>query len=67
MSIFGGILSGLIVGFYFAEKDVPFPLAYHSRTQGHSGYLTLDLQIIDTISKDIKEAVGYGSTPNPSQ
>ena len=54
MSIFGGIITGAIVGFYFAEKNVPFPLTYHPRTQGHTGYLTLALQIIDTISRDVK-------------
>ena len=65
MSIFAGIFSGVLVGLYFAEKNVPFPVTYHERPQGHTGFLTLDLQIIDTISQDVKDAVGYGVVKSP--
>ncbi len=61
MSVFGGIFAGMLVGFYFAEKDVPFPLKYNSRTETKAGSLELDLQIVDTLLYDIKKAVGYRS------
>ena len=66
MSIIGGVLTGAVLGFYFAEKRVPFPLVYNPRTDGHTGYLTLDLQIVDAITRDMKEAVGYGTMPSTS-
>ncbi len=56
------------MGFYFAEKDTPFPIGYSKRPDGRTGTLEVDLQIVDIISRDFKNAVGYGSaeTPSPS-
>ncbi|MCB0371300.1 MAG: hypothetical protein KDD45_18245 [Bdellovibrionales bacterium] len=59
MSIFGGILAGSVVGFYFAEKNLPFPLRYNKRPEGKTGSLEFDLQVVDVIIRDLKSSVGY--------
>lgn len=59
MSFFAGIFSGALVGFYFAEKRAPFPVSYVKRSDGKTGSLVFDLQIVDNILYDIKTSVGY--------
>ena len=53
------ILVGGLIGFYYAEKELPFPLVYRNRPEGRTGYLELDLQIVDTVTDDIKSTFGY--------
>lgn len=60
MSFFWGVLTGGLVGVYFAEKNVPFPLAYRSRSDNSAGVIEVDLQIANTIVSDIRGAFGYG-------
>lgn len=60
MSIFAGIFTGACIGFYFAEKDVPFPVRYHKRQDGKTGHLSIDLEIADVITRDVRQALGYG-------
>jgi hypothetical protein len=55
--IFSGILSGIFLGVYFAEKQLPFPLKYNTRPDT-IGSLELDLSVFSTIADDIREAVG---------
>jgi hypothetical protein len=66
MSVFAGILTGSLVGFYFAEKDLPFPLKYNKRPEGGAGSLEFDLKVVDTIVHDFRNTVGYGVTPAPA-
>ena len=54
MGIFTRIIAGGIVGFYFAEKDLPFPVSYHSRPLERTGHLSIDLQIVDVITRDLQ-------------
>jgi len=70
--IFSGIISGIIVGTYFAEKELPFPLKYN-RKPDSAGSIELDLTVAGTIFNDLKCLVGYGKkvqalseAPNPS-
>lgn len=65
MGIFTRIIAGGIVGFYFAEKDLPFPVSYHPRPLERIGHLSVDLQIVDVITRDLQDAVGYGTKPAP--
>ncbi len=58
MSFFWGAVTGSLIGVYFAEKDVPFPLSYHSRPNKSAGQLVLDLQIGNVILNDIRGALG---------
>jgi len=67
MSFLGGCFTGLIVGIYFGEKDLPFPIRYNSRQNGALGSLELDLQVANQITNDIRGAFGYspiGETEN---
>ena len=61
--IFTGILSGIFLGVYFAEKQLPFPLKYNKRADS-IGSLELDLAVFSTIADDIRGAVGQ---PKQSQ
>ena len=67
MSILAGMFTGTLLGCYFAEKNVPFPLAYNRRPDGRTGSLSLDLQIVDVVINDVKTAVGYGAPSNSLQ
>jgi hypothetical protein len=68
MSFFWGSFTGMLLGFYFAEKNVPFPISYIRPSDGSFGAIELDLRIINTIISDAKSTVGYsaadGSTPS---
>jgi|JI10StandDraft_1071094.scaffolds.fasta_scaffold4433374_1 hypothetical protein len=66
MSVIAGIFSGVLVGFYFAEKNASFPVRYVKRTDGRTGSLVLDLQIVDHILYDVKTSVGYSSEVEPA-
>jgi hypothetical protein len=59
MSFFWGAVTGSLIGVYFAEKDVPFPLSYHSGPNKSAGQLVLDLQIGNVIVNDIRAAFGF--------
>jgi len=50
----------MLVGVYFGEKNLPFPLRYNSRPLGGAGSLELDLQVANTIAADLRSAVGWG-------
>jgi hypothetical protein len=57
--VFSGLISGIIVGTYFAEKGLPFPLRYNKKPE-QAGSLELDLQVVTTIVDDVRNLVGYG-------
>lgn len=61
MSVIAGIFTGALVGVYFAEKNVAFPLKYNKRPNGRIGSLELDLQILNILFADIRSAVGYSN------
>lgn len=61
MSFFWGSFTGMIVGFYFAEKNVPFPISYRRPNDGSAGVIELDLRILNTIISDAKNTVGYSA------
>lgn len=61
-----GIFTGALVGFYFAEKNASFPVRYVKRSDGRTGSLVLDLQIVDHILYDIKTSVGYTTEVEPA-
>lgn len=65
MSVIAGIFTGALLGVYFAEKEVAFPLRYNRHPQGKAGSLELDLQIVNVIFADIKSAVGYTTQVEP--
>jgi hypothetical protein len=58
MSFFWGAVTGGLIGVYFAEKNVPFPLSYHPGPDNRPGKLELDLQIGSVIANDIRSALG---------
>jgi hypothetical protein len=60
MSFLGGCFAGLVIGIYFGEKDLPFPVKYNARQNGSLGSLELDLQVANTLANDIRGAFGYG-------
>ncbi len=60
MSFIWGCLTGTIVGVYFGEKNIPFPIKYNPRSTGGVGSLELDLQVANTIAQDLRNAVGWG-------
>lgn len=66
MSVIAGIFTGALVGIYFAERNVSFPLRYNRHPQGKAGSLELDLQILNVIASDIKSAVGYTNQVEPA-
>lgn len=59
MSFIWGAVTGGLIGVYFAEKNVPFPLSYHAGPNNLAGKLELDLQIGNVIVNDIRGAFGY--------
>lgn len=59
MSFFWGAVTGGLIGVYFAEKNLPFPLSYHAAPDNQAGKLELDLQIGNVIVNDIRNAFGY--------
>lgn len=59
MSVLAGIFTGALVGVYFAEKNVSFPVKYNRRPEGGAGSLVVDLQIFNNILRDVKESVDY--------
>ena len=67
MSFFWGSLTGMLVGIYYSEKSLPFPLTYKKGPNGSAGAIELDLQILNTMVKEAREAVGYGSESPPAQ
>ena len=66
MSFFWGSFTGMMVGFYFAEKSVPFPISYRRPSDGSAGVIQLDLRIINTIISDAKNTVGYSAVEGAS-
>lgn len=60
MSFLFGCFTGGLVGVYFGEKGLPFPLSYTGRPEGGIGYLKIDLQVANTIANDVRAAFGYG-------
>lgn len=63
-----GIITGTLLGVYFAEKNLPFPIQYNKKID-HAGSIELDLQVVTTIKNDIVNMVGYNPPKNetPSQ
>ena len=59
MSMLWGALSGTIVGVYFAEKDLTFPITYAPRPTGEFGSLGVDLQVANVIINDVRGMFGY--------
>ena len=66
MSFFWGSFTGMMIGFYFAEKNVPFPISYRRPSDGSAGVIELDLRIINTIISDAKNTVGYSAVDGAS-
>lgn len=59
MSVIAGMFTGTLVGIYFAEKNVAFPVRYNRRPNGSPGSLEFDLEIFDVVTRDLKRCVGY--------
>lgn len=65
MSFFWGSMTGIIVGIYYSEKSLPFPLSYRKGPNGSVGAIELDLQILNTMVRDVRRAVSYGTESPP--
>lgn len=58
-----GMITGTILGVYFAEKNLPFPIHYNKKVD-QAGSIELDLQVLSTLKEDIVGMVGYNQSKN---
>lgn len=63
--ILTGIFTGMFMGVYFAERQLPFPLKYNKRPDNF-GSLELDLSVLSTITDDVRGLIGQAKNTDKS-